>query len=43
LITSAVMEFLYKGRDLEPGLAGRLVGDLLRGFGEPGACSGGES
>jgi AcrR family transcriptional regulator len=36
LITSAVMDFLYKGRTLDPGLARRLVGDLLRGFGEPG-------
>ena len=36
LITSAVMDHLYKGRELEPGLSGRLVGDLLKGFGERG-------
>jgi len=39
MITSAVMGFLYQGKecggrqDLSPALAGRLVGDLLRGFG----------
>ena len=33
LITISVMDFLYKNGDLGPGLAGRLVGDLLRGFG----------
>ena len=36
LITSAVMEFLFKQSDLRPGLASRLVNDLLRGFREPG-------
>ena len=28
-----VMDFLYRGSDLGPDLAGRLVDDLLRGFG----------
>ena len=36
LITSAMMEFLFKGMELGPDLASRLVNDLLRGFGEPG-------
>ena len=39
LITSAVMEFLFKGIDLGPDLSSRLVNDLLRGFGEPGSES----
>jgi AcrR family transcriptional regulator len=33
LITMATIEFLYGGGDLGPDLAGRLVGDLLWGFG----------
>ena len=46
LITSAVMEYLYKNmkcktggknNDLGPALARRLVGDLLWGFGVPGS------
>ncbi|GAC1469359.1 MAG: hypothetical protein NVSMB9_13100 [Isosphaeraceae bacterium] len=44
LITSAVIEFLYKPEmenDLGPALAHRLVGDLLWGFGHPGATGGG--
>ena len=36
-ITSAVMEFLFKGNELGPDLASRLVNDMLRGFGEPGS------
>lgn len=43
LIVIAVMDFLYSDQDLEPGLERRLVGDLLRGFGEPGATGRGES
>jgi AcrR family transcriptional regulator len=35
LIIISMMGFLYKQGDLEPGLARRLVGDLLRGFGTP--------
>ncbi len=31
-----MLDFLYRGKDLEPDLARRLVGDVLRGFGEPG-------
>jgi AcrR family transcriptional regulator len=37
LIIVSTIGFIYKGAELGPGLAGCLVGDLLRGFGEPGA------
>ncbi len=37
LIVISTIGFIYNGTELGPGLAGRLVGDLLRGFGEPGA------
>jgi AcrR family transcriptional regulator len=42
LITMATIEFLYGGGELGPGLAVRLVGDLLWGFGvsRPGSGSG---
>jgi TetR/AcrR family transcriptional regulator len=40
LIVISIMDFLYKNRDLGPGLAERLVGDLLRGFGKPGGPAG---
>jgi AcrR family transcriptional regulator len=33
VVTVCTMDFLYKGIELGPGLAGRLVGDLLHGFG----------
>ena len=36
LIVISILDFLYKGGELGPGLADRLVGDLLRGFGMPG-------
>jgi AcrR family transcriptional regulator len=35
LIVISILDFLYKGGELGPGLADRLVGDLLRGFGAP--------
>jgi AcrR family transcriptional regulator len=41
LIVVSIMDFLYKDVDLGPGLAGRLVGDLLDGFGAPGSPAGG--
>jgi hypothetical protein len=37
------MDDLYGNQDLDPGLAHRLVGDLPRGFGEPGAIGQGNS
>ena len=37
LIRMAVMDFLFKGGDLDAALARRLVGDLLWGFGVPGS------
>lgn len=44
LIVIATMDFLYRGVELDAGLARRLVGDLLHGFGRPpGAAEGGES
>lgn len=36
LIISSTLDHIIQGRPLEPDLAGRLVVDLLRGFGEPG-------
>ncbi|AGA25424.1 TetR/AcrR family transcriptional regulator [Singulisphaera acidiphila] len=36
LIIVSIMDFLYKQRDLGPGLAERLVRDLLGGFRKPG-------
>jgi AcrR family transcriptional regulator len=33
LIIVSMLDFLYGGKPLEPGLARRLVGDLLQGFG----------
>jgi AcrR family transcriptional regulator len=33
MIVISTMDFLYRGVDLEPSRAGRLVGDLLQGFG----------
>jgi AcrR family transcriptional regulator len=41
MIVIATMDFLYRGVDLDPGLAGRLVGDLLHGFGAGGAATAG--
>ncbi|MHC5543440.1 TetR/AcrR family transcriptional regulator [Singulisphaera rosea] len=35
LIFVSILEFLYKNGELGPDLAGRLVGDLLTGFGTP--------
>ncbi|WP_422931299.1 TetR/AcrR family transcriptional regulator [Singulisphaera sp. PoT] len=35
MIVISMLGFLYKGKDLEPDLAARLVDDLLRGFGTP--------
>ncbi|SIO66706.1 transcriptional regulator, TetR family [Singulisphaera sp. GP187] len=35
LIIVSIMDFLYKKRDLGPGLAARLVSDLLGGFRKP--------
>lgn len=40
LIVISIMDFLYKDKDLGPGLAERLVGDLLRGFRRPGGPAG---
>lgn len=40
LITVSIMDFLYKNGDLGPGLAARLVGDLLGGFRKPGGPAG---
>jgi AcrR family transcriptional regulator len=37
LIVISTLDFLCHGKELEPGLAHRLVGDLLGGFGTPGA------
>ena len=42
MIVISTMDYLYRGVDLEPGLAGRLVGDLLHGFGGRAAAGGGE-
>ncbi len=36
LIMSSTLDHILLGRPLEPGLADRLVVDLLRGFGRPG-------
>lgn len=36
-ITIRVMDFLYRGRDLAPDLAARLVKELIEGFGGPAA------
>jgi AcrR family transcriptional regulator len=36
VITAAVMDLLFKDRELGPGLAPRLVDDMLRGFGAAG-------
>lgn len=38
MIRMAVMDFLFKGGDLDAALARRLVGDLFRGFGVPGSA-----
>jgi len=38
MIRMAVMDFLFKGGDLDAALARRLVGDLLWGFGIPGSA-----
>src|SRR5215218_7442288 len=35
LMVISILDFLYKNGDLRPGLAARLVGDLLRGFARP--------
>jgi AcrR family transcriptional regulator len=43
LVVHAMMDFLYKGGDLGPGLGHRLVGDLLSGFAEPGTWGRGRS
>ena len=40
LIVVSIMDFLYKNGDLGPGLAERLVGDLLRGFAAPAGPAG---
>jgi hypothetical protein len=37
LIVIHTMDYLYRGGELGPELARRLVGDLLRGFGAPAA------
>ncbi len=37
LITIHVLDFLYRGRELAPDLASRLVRGLIRGFGQPTA------
>ena len=42
LIMSSTLEHIWLGRPVEPGLADRLVVDLLRGFGRPGFPIGGE-
>lgn len=36
LVVISVMDFLYRGGDLGPGLARRLVGDVRGGFAAPG-------
>lgn len=36
LIVASTVEFLYRGRELGPGAARRIVDDLLGGFGVPG-------
>ena len=36
LIMSSTLDHILLGRPLEPGLADRLVDDLLQGFGRPG-------
>jgi hypothetical protein len=36
-VVHSILDFLYRGGDLGPGLARRLVEDLLRGFAKPGA------
>jgi hypothetical protein len=36
LIMSSTLDHILLGRPLEPGLADRLVVDLLHGFGRPG-------
>jgi len=36
LIVTSTMDFLFRGEELGPDLAERLVGDLLWGFGVPG-------
>jgi AcrR family transcriptional regulator len=33
VLVASALDYLYHDRELEPGLPGRLVGDLLRGFG----------
>ncbi|HEV3122817.1 MAG TPA: TetR/AcrR family transcriptional regulator [Isosphaeraceae bacterium] len=38
LVVIHTMDFLYRGHDLAPELAGRIVVDLLRGFGPPAAA-----
>lgn len=40
LIIISIMDYLYKDGDLGPGLAERLVGDLLGGFREPAGPAG---
>jgi AcrR family transcriptional regulator len=42
LVVHSMLDYLYKGADLGPGLGRRLVGDLLRGFAEPGTFGRGE-
>jgi hypothetical protein len=41
MIFISMLAYLYKNKDLEPDLAGRLVGDLLQGFGTPELPRGG--
>jgi len=41
MIVISVLDFLYKNQELGPGLAKRLVDDLLLGFGKPGSPAGG--
>jgi AcrR family transcriptional regulator len=43
LIVISTLDFLCHGKELGEGLARRLVGDLLRGFGEPGYSGRGRS
>src|SRR5262245_24431276 len=40
MIVISILDFLYKNGDLGPGLAERLVGDLLRGFAMPAVRDG---
>lgn len=42
MIVISTMDYLYRGVDLDPGLARRLVGDLMHGFGSRAAAGGEE-